>query len=90
MSFQHRNGETTPPTINGWYAYDGPHNNAMFGGALIREGVVTRGFVLVGGDEYYRFVWEGDNDQMIADFPGKWYGPIRLPWEQPDDVSAAT
>lgn len=88
MQYSHRNGEIEPPTVNGWYAFDGAHDNAMFGGKIIASGVVTRGFVLVGGDKHYRFVWEGDNDQTIDDFKGKWYGPISLPWEGQDAVQS--
>lgn len=60
VQYTHRNGETTPPTENGWYGFDGEHRNAIFVGKLVKRGVHEKSFVLVGGDKYDRYVWCGD------------------------------
>lgn len=80
--YNHRNGETEPPTENGWYGFDGEHRNAIFAGKPVESGVHERALVLVDGDQYYRYVWNGDDDQTIADYIGRWWGPIVPPWRE--------
>ena len=81
--YKHRNGETETPTKNGWYVFDGEHRNAVFAGKLYERGVGETGYVLVGGDIYHRFVWDGDRHQPIDDYVGRWWGPMPTPWTSP-------
>lgn len=80
--YTHRNGETEAPTENGWFAFDGEHRNAIFAGKQYAQGVRESAFVLVGGDEYHRFVWDGDRHQLIEDYVGRWWGPLTPPWRE--------
>lgn len=80
--YSHRNGESEPPTVNGWFGYDGPHYNSKILGRMMPTGVNTRCFLLVEVGETQTIVWSGDEMQPIGDFPGKWHGPIQVPWEQ--------
>ena len=83
MTYSHRNGETEPPTEEGWYWFDG---DKCWRGesqrSLKRPVFVEREEE---GGSIYWFGADGDADDACADgwLEGQWWGPIVPPWEQP-------
>lgn len=73
MTYSHRNGETEPPTVEGYYWYvedddtPGKHNDSA--------GVA---YMLHGGDCVGTFGRVRHTSQL----PGKWWGPVIPPWQE--------
>lgn len=73
--YSHRNGEIEPPTVNGWYWFDGNHYDVR-----CQNLVAVRSFGLFP-------TWlEGWSEPET--FEGKWYGPLVAPWDAPQPDSA--
>ena len=73
MKYDHRNGETEPPTIAGWYWWGG-----TVVGAYTEKGLVN---ITVSRDGIQ--IWPSwcDGWLGIEDMPGDWWGPVMPPWE---------
>lgn len=72
MNFQHRNGETEPPTEEYafyWYCNIDwiNHTKGPGGIFLVCEGVALDA---------------NGNDTALENLPGQWWGPVTPPWEQ--------
>jgi len=74
--YSHRNGETEPPTVEGWYWWSG-----TVVGAYAEKGLVN---ITVPRDSKIQ-IWPSWCDGWLGaeDMPGQWYGPVVAPWEQP-------
>ena len=70
--FSHRNGETTPPTVDGWFFYNGGHTE--YSGLY----QITRPHWSLGNL----------HGQRLETFEGQWWGPIVAPWDTPPPVAA--
>jgi len=75
--YSHRNGETEPPTIEGWYAIQHPQAWNWQGSTFVfvernMDGIDV---YCTGQDDPIGY------DQMDSRI--RWYGPIVAPWEQP-------
>ena len=75
--YTHRNGETEPPTIEGWYAIQHPQAWNWQGSTFVfvernMDGIDV---YCTGQDDPIGY------DQMDSRI--RWYGPIVAPWEQP-------
>lgn len=94
MLYTHRNGEKAPPTESGWYWFDGraflgSWNQHIYklakGNHLLRR--VTDNKPIDATLVVYADVepgeptniWRGDKAQNVADFSGRWWGPILKP-----------
>lgn len=76
--YYHRNGETEPPTVNGWYWFDGTIRDED-----IYRGVVETCRFEVRGDVWFRYgivgrEWDFPEEQM----QGQWWGPVVPPWSE--------
>ena len=75
--YSHRNGETEPPTIEGWYAMQHPQAWNWQGSTFVfvernMDGIDV---YCTGQDDPIGY------DQMDSRI--RWYGPVVAPWEQP-------
>ena len=79
-TYSHRNGETEPPTIVGWYWFRG-NVLSSYRGEVPYSGSVTildsvyedRGLCVISTNE--------SPTSNIEKWQGQWYGPIVAPWE---------
>lgn len=74
MTYSHRNGETEPPTVRGYY---------WFKGIIMRYGdpqdIADLKTVEWLGD--CGVIVNEESDDFLADTKGQWYGPVTPPWE---------
>lgn len=76
MQYSHRNGETEPPEISGWYWFTGEVNETH--GGFKTEG---QGETVLFDDEYGCIWFQGDNAGYYpSSCIGKWWGPLVPPW----------
>jgi len=73
--YLHRNGETEPPTVDGWYWWSG-----TVIGAYAEKGLVN---ITVPRNDANIQIWPSWCDGWLGakDMQGQWYGPIVAPWE---------
>ena len=73
--YSHRNGETEPPTVDGWYWWSG-----TVIGAYAEKGLVN---ITVPRNDANIQIWPSWCDGWLGakDMQGQWYGPIVPPWE---------
>lgn len=66
--YSHRNGETEPPTKEGWYWFKGrTYDNGNASGTWFVS-TVTRPVV-------------ASEEGELTDWEGQWWGPVSPPWE---------
>jgi len=73
MPYTHRNGETVPPTVAGWYWFEGRKY-------IHRKSFSRRTMLQVydfGDGLRARFTGSSD---FIASLTGRWWGPVTPPW----------
>jgi hypothetical protein len=74
--YSHRNGETEPPAIHGWYWLKKFHILP-----------ITNAIVFVAHKKYKKelLIMNGASDKPeipVRDVIGRWWGPIMPPWKQ--------
>jgi len=74
QGYSHRNGETEPPTVEGWYWWIG-----TVVGSYTEKGLVS---VTVPRDNSKIQIWPSwcDGWLGIEDMLGEWWGPLVPPW----------
>lgn len=72
MTYSHRNGETEPPTVKGWYWLRHLRGKTYVPG---------QPFVFLAKKKYGKVLFIVDFDMPVADIHGKWWGPVVPPWE---------
>lgn len=81
MTYAHRNGESGPPTVAGWY---------WFSGMVLQDGYVVYGDVweqiLYCINPAYNIdppvIAVAGEHLKLDGFQGRWWGPIVPPWEE--------
>lgn len=83
MTYSHRNGETEPPTVEGWYWFWGKHI-----GWVKRGDFPNRKDILhvdsVGNTRYWKRGTAYPRGMPVTDVVGKWWGPLPEPWSAND------
>lgn len=72
--YSHRNGETEPPTIEGWYFLK-QHGNAKWAANPAHP------LVLVMTMNHELEVWTWGKETPVKDIKARWWGPVTLPWD---------
>jgi hypothetical protein len=72
VTYTHRNGETEPPTEEGWYFLTGARGVGFPAGTPL---------VHVAKKRYGKVCFVVDLNVPAADIAGQWWGPVTLPWK---------
>jgi hypothetical protein len=72
QQYSHRNGETEPPTVEGWY----------FAKPRLGFVVAHQPLVFLAKKAYGKVLFVVDIDKPAADVRARWWGPVPLPWKR--------
>ncbi len=74
--YDHRNGETEPPTEPGWYWFDGTLDDRLQAG-LVKVNAPDSAFPTLSVSPQWTEGWMEMN--LLS---GQWWGPLLPPWEK--------
>jgi hypothetical protein len=75
MEYEHRNGESEPPDIEGYYFFEGRKLRHRKG---VKLGVFMRVWRNDDGVMRHYWMYPGTVDELI----GRWWGPVTPPWRE--------
>lgn len=71
--YNHRNGETEPPTESGWYWFSGESHDVTHAGLI---------HVVHGIKHPEAWPAWSDGWDYLSEYHGQWWGPITPPWRE--------
>lgn len=75
MNYSHRNGETEPPTITGWYWLKQSRRSRQY-----KPDLSWLIFVWRGTEKIWRV--DGNKEHYLLEtIRGQWWGPVTMPWQ---------